>query len=104
VVKAARNLRFGFITFHDHLPHDTYVIRVYPPDSDVGAVKSNLAKLVPDGSGDGPQALCDALAGALFVGWNDIAVKMAILFTDSPPHGIGEDGDKFPDRSSLRRL
>jgi hypothetical protein len=45
MVKAARNLRFGFITFRDHLPHNTFVIRVYPFDPDVGAVKSNLSHM-----------------------------------------------------------
>lgn len=48
MVKAARNLRFGFITFRDHLPHDTFVIRVYPFDPDVGAVKSNLSHMAMD--------------------------------------------------------
>ena len=45
MVKAARNLRFGFITFRDHLPHDTFVVRMYPFDSDIGAVKSNLSHM-----------------------------------------------------------
>lgn len=86
-------------TFRDHLPHDTFVIRVYPFDSDVGAVESNLTKLVPHGGGDGPEAQWDALAAALSAGWNDNAVKIVIVITDSPPHGIGENGDKFPDGS-----
>jgi hypothetical protein len=100
-----RNLRFGIITFRDHPPQEnTYVTRVYPFDSDVEAVKSNLAKIVAAGGGDGPEAQSDTLAGALSVGWEDDATNIAVLITDSPPHGINEDEDKIPDGCPLRTL
>lgn len=102
---SGRNLRFGFITFRDHPPQEkTYVTIVYPFDSDVGAVKSSLAKVVADGGGDGPEAQCDALADALSVDWEDNATKIAVLITDSPPHGINEDEDKIPGGCPLRTL
>ncbi|KAG1851098.1 hypothetical protein DFJ58DRAFT_729085 [Suillus subalutaceus] len=91
------DLRFGLIAFRDHPPQDsTYITRQYPFDSNVLAVKANLANLQADGGGDGPEAQCDAFARVLNAGWKDEATKVAILITDSPPHGIGEDEDGFP--------
>ncbi|KAG2336934.1 Dyp-type peroxidase [Suillus weaverae] len=78
------DLRFGPIAFRDHPPQDsTYITLQYPFDSDVLAVKVNLANLQADGGGDGPETQCDA-------------------FTHSPPHGIGEDEDGFPDGCPLQ--
>jgi len=48
------------------------------------------------GGGDGPEAQCDAFADTLTAGWDDKAEKVALLITDSPPHGLGEGGDGFP--------
>ncbi|KAG1769111.1 hypothetical protein EV702DRAFT_1049782 [Suillus placidus] len=94
---SSSELRFGLIAFRDHPPQDsTYITREYPFDSDVLAVKANLANLQAEGGGDGPEAQCDAFASVLNAGWNDEATKVAILITDSPPHGIGEDEDGFP--------
>jgi hypothetical protein len=72
--------------------------------SDVNVMQKNLASLVASGGGDGPEAQTAALAAALNMDWAENAVKMVILITDSPPHGIGEAGDGFtesPDRKSL---
>jgi hypothetical protein len=52
--------------------------------------------LVATGGGDGPEAQSDALSAAPNVDWKDNATKIVILITDSPQHGIGEDGDGFP--------
>lgn len=93
----AGDLRFGLIAFRDHPPQDsTYITRPYPFDSDISAVKANLANLQANGGGDGPEAQCDAFAAVVNAGWKDEATKVAILITDSPPHGIGEDEDGFP--------
>ncbi|KAG1808030.1 uncharacterized protein BJ212DRAFT_717510 [Suillus subaureus] len=97
------DLRFGLIAFRDHPPQDsTYITRQYPFDSNVSAVKANLANLQADGGGDGPEAQCDAFARVLNAGWKDEATKVAILITDSPPHGIGEDEDGFPSGCPLQ--
>jgi hypothetical protein len=64
-------------------------------------MQKNLASLVAAGGGDGPEAQTAALAEALQVDWADNAIKMVVLITDSPPHGLGENGDGFnksPDR------
>jgi len=63
----------------------------------------NLATLIASGGGDGPEAQTAALADALNMEWQEDAVKIVVLITDAPPHGIGEHGDGFtksPDRAS----
>jgi len=64
-------------------------------------MEKNLKSLKASGGGDGPEAQTAALAEALNMDWEENAAKMVVLITDSPPHGIGEDGDGFdssPDR------
>lgn len=64
----------------------------------------NLSSLIASGGGDGPEAQTAALADALNMQWSEKAIKLVILITDSPPHGLGESGDGFsesPDRKPL---
>ena len=56
-------------------------------------MQRNLASLIASGGGDGPEAQTAALADALNMEWTEKAVKLVILITDSPPHGLGERGD-----------
>ena len=58
-------------------------------------MQKNLASLIASGGGDGPEAQTAALAAALNMEWAENAMKMIILITDAPPHGIGEAGDGF---------
>jgi len=97
------DLRFGLIAFRDHYPQeDTFVTKQFDFTTDVGAMASNLASFIATGGGDGPEAQSDALSDALNASWNDKATKVAVLITDSPPHGIGEYGDGFPDGCPLQ--
>lgn len=64
-------------------------------------MQKNLSSLTAAGGGDGPEAQTAALAEALDMDWAENAIKMVILITDSPPHGLDESGDGFtesPDR------
>jgi Mg-chelatase subunit ChlD len=89
-------IRFGLIAFRDHPPQDsTYVTKSFGFTSDVDVMQKNLSSLIASGGGDGPEAQTAALAEALNLEWAENAVKMVILITDAPPHGIGEDGDGF---------
>jgi hypothetical protein len=91
-------LRFGLIAFRDHPPQDqTYVTKSFGFTSDVQVMRNNLSGLLAIGGGDGPEAQTAALAEALQMDWAENAIKMVILITDSPPHGLGESGDGFPD-------
>jgi hypothetical protein len=98
-------IRFGLIAFRDHPPQDkTYVTKEFGFTSDIDVMQKNLAGLIATGGGDGPEAQTAALAAALNMDWAENAMKMVILITDSPPHGIGESGDGFsesPDRKSF---
>jgi hypothetical protein len=38
------------------------------------------------------------------MGWRDGAIKIVVLITDAPPHGIGEEEDGFPAGSPDREL
>lgn len=99
------SIRFGLIAFRDHPPQDTsYVTKTFGFTDDVSIMQMNLNRLIASGGGDGPEAQTAALAAALNMEWIDNAVKMVILITDSPPHGIGEERDGFiesPDRKLM---
>ncbi|KJA21448.1 hypothetical protein HYPSUDRAFT_88064 [Hypholoma sublateritium FD-334 SS-4] len=89
-------IRFGLIAFRDHPPQDTtYVTKNFGFTSDINVMQRNLATLIASGGGDGPEAQTAALADALNMEWTEKAVKLVILITDSPPHGLGERGDGF---------
>jgi len=89
-------IRFGLIAFRDHPPQDmSYVTKTFGFTDDISVMQANLNRLIASGGGDGPEAQTAALAGALNMDWIDNAVKMVVLITDSPPHGIGEEGDGF---------
>jgi hypothetical protein len=68
-------------------------------------MQKNLSSLVAAGGGDGPEAQTAAMAAALDLDWAEGAIKMVVLITDSPPHGLGEEGDGFtesPDRKLVQ--
>jgi len=98
-------IRFGLIAFRDHPPQDhTYVTKPFGFTSDVAMMQKNLSSLVAAGGGDGPEAQTAAMAAALDLNWAEDAIKMVVLITDAPPHGLGEAGDGFsksPDRKLL---
>jgi hypothetical protein len=89
-------IRFGLIAFRDHPPQDmSYVTKTFGFTHDISVMQANLNSLIASGGGDGPEAQTAALADALNLEWTDNAVKMVVLITDSPPHGIGELRDGF---------
>jgi len=99
-----QDLRLGLIAFRDHPPQEhSFLIQEYPFTSDFGSFASNLASLRVEGGGDEPDVQGDALAAAYNAGWRAEARKIVVLITDSPPHGIGEDGDAFPKGCPLRK-
>jgi hypothetical protein len=98
-------IRFGLIAFRDHPPQDrTYVTKSFGFTSNIAVMQKNLSSLVAAGGGDGPEAQTAAMAAALDLEWAEGAIKMVVLITDAPPHGLGESGDGFsksPDRKFL---
>ncbi|KAG2348650.1 hypothetical protein BDR05DRAFT_1034674, partial [Suillus weaverae] len=97
------DLRFGLIAFHDHPPQElSFIIQEFPFTTDFGSFASNLASLTAEGGGDEPDSHTDALSAACNADWKDKATKVVVLITNSPPHGIGEDGDGFPQGCPLQ--
>lgn len=81
----------------------TYVTKNFGFTSDIAQMERNLASLIASGGGDGPEAQTAAIAEALNTEWTEDAMKIVILITDAPPHGLGERGDGFdksPDRKT----
>jgi hypothetical protein len=100
---APGELRVGLVAFRDHPPQDhTFVTRNFGFTSDIAVMRQNLRRLVAKGGGDGPEAQTAALSDALNMDWRNGAIKIVILITDAPPHGIGEDKDGFPQGSPDR--
>ncbi|CUA71102.1 hypothetical protein RSOLAG22IIIB_09314 [Rhizoctonia solani] len=94
---AVEDMRFGLIAFRDHPPEDdTFVSKQFDFTSSASTMASYLSSLTIEGGGDGPEAQCDALFDALQSPWNEKATKVAVLITDAPPHGLGEESDGFP--------
>lgn len=88
----------GLVAFRDYPPQeDTYITQEYDFTTEISTMKANLRQLKAEGGGDGPEAQTAALDAALNASWRDDGAKIAILITDSPPHGICEDGDGIPD-------
>jgi hypothetical protein len=60
--------------------------------------------LIPPG-GDTPEAVADALHAVLKLSWRPEAVKICVLISDAPPHGLVSSGDEFPEGENhfLRR-
>jgi hypothetical protein len=83
------------IAFKDH--DDTeYVTKEQDFTTNMGDIISFLSKIQAKAGSDVPEAQTDAMASALKASWADDSVKVAILITDSPPHGTGEDNDNYP--------
>jgi hypothetical protein len=102
---APGGLRVGLVAFRDHPPEDnSFVTKNFGFTSNIAVMRKNLQTLVATGGGDGPEAQTAALSEALNMDWRDNAVKVVILITDAPPHGIGESSDGFPKGSPDREL
>ena len=91
-------LRLALIAFRDYFDADQYVTKDFNGfTDDVHTFLQNLSTLQAEGGGDGPEAVTAALDKASKLKWRDDAAKIAILITDAPPHGIGEQGDYYSD-------
>ncbi|KZV63317.1 hypothetical protein PENSPDRAFT_691745 [Peniophora sp. CONT] len=93
---ALSDIRVGLVDFRDHDYKPPSKDYGFAKGSDVSAIKARMQSLQVVQGGDGPEAQCEALNTASNTGWMPTALKIAIMITDSPPHGIGEDGDTLP--------
>ncbi|KIY74036.1 hypothetical protein CYLTODRAFT_416309 [Cylindrobasidium torrendii FP15055 ss-10] len=90
--------RYRVVLFKDHpeqgcpwIVQDSNPFVTNPQD-----VAKQMAGVVAEGGGDGPEAQIDGLDAVLRSAWRADAQRIVLLITDSPPHGIGEPGDQVP--------
>ncbi|THH07658.1 hypothetical protein EW145_g3230 [Phellinidium pouzarii] len=93
-------LQVGLIAYRDYDQsgyQEEFLTKSYGFTYDLNKMKSILSELKPAGGGDGPEALGAALDLALSMdGWREDSVKVVVVITDAPPHGLGERDDAFP--------
>ncbi|KAJ6545268.1 hypothetical protein B0H19DRAFT_1266727 [Mycena capillaripes] len=93
------DVRYRVVAFRDHKEQgDSWVVHDTNPFTQdvVTTLQGQLSALVAYSGGDGPEAQIDALNAVLSSPWRRDTKKIVILITDSPPHGIGEPGDRIP--------
>lgn len=88
-------LHLGLLAFNDYsgednVAHEKVTNSFGGFTSNVNTVVKNLESLVASGGGDQAEAVTTALDQALRFEWRRNAVKVAVLITDAPPHGIEE--------------
>ena len=80
------------VAFRDHFGGDEYTTKEFNEiTSDVDTIIANLSMLVARGWGDGLERW------TLNLKWRRDAAKVAVVITDAPLHGIGEDHDDYKD-------
>lgn len=79
-------IRVGMVAFKDH--GDSYVTKVYPFSSDLGAFIRQTRDVAAQGGGDMPEAVNEGLEVAIKqLDWQPQGtVRLAFLIGDAPPH------------------
>jgi hypothetical protein len=98
VASEKADLRFALVSYRDHPPQDhTYITQVVPFTDSYRNMQGAVNSMSASGGGDGPEAVTAALNEALNLDYRKGATKFCVLIADAPPHGLGENGDGFPD-------
>ena len=99
--KCGTTIKFGAVAYRDH-PQDrapTYITKLKDFTSDPQDFKAFINGESAAGGDDHPEALNTALkVAADKISWSDDneTIRILVVITDAPPHGIGESGDFFP--------
>ena len=87
---------------------DPYVVFTVPFSSNAEEVVKAMEGITASGGGDTPEAVATAMDSVLKLDWGDgveedgateseaQCTRVVIWFSDAPPHGLGEFGDKYP--------
>lgn len=79
-------------------PQDSsYAVKVFPFTTSIKEAKQNVGTMKADGGGDGPESLADGIHAVTQCDFRKDAIKIVVLISDAPPHGLGDHGDGFPD-------
>jgi len=92
------SVNFGLVAFRDHPPQDaTYSTKVWPLTSSIDEMYASLCTLSAAGGGDAPEAVTCALSEASKMAFRPGSVRVVVIISDAPPHGLDENLDGFPD-------
>lgn len=72
--------------------------RVHDFTDDISIARRSISACTTHGGGDVAESICCGLSDCLNkLNWREDSVKLAILITDGPPHGlVGVFDDYFP--------
>jgi len=91
------SVRYALVKYRDHPPQDnTFVTEVYAFTKNINVMQANVDTMSASGGGDGPEAVAAALHEVNELDWRANATKVCVFIADAPPHGLGENGDGFP--------
>lgn len=91
------SVRYALVKYRDHPPQDrTFVTEVYAFTKNINVMQANVDTMTASGGGDGPEAVAAALHEVHELDWRANATKVCVFIADAPPHGLGENGDGFP--------
>ncbi len=80
----------------------TYITETHNLTENFPSLKSEIDKCRGCGGGDLPESVCCAFYDCVEkLDWREDAVKITVLITDAPPHGIFQFDDSFPDGCPL---
>lgn len=92
------DVRLALVQYRDHPPQDkTFVTQVNDFTFSPKMMRGWLDNCEARGGGDISEAVTDALNDVLKLTWRDDSVKICVLVSDAPPHGINCTSDGFPD-------
>jgi hypothetical protein len=78
------DVRLALVAYRDL--GDEYVVRTYDFTGEEERMQAGLAAQIASGGGDYPEAMDQAMASALALGWRPEAVHSLLLVADAPPH------------------
>jgi hypothetical protein len=99
ISKAANvDVQFNLVSYRDHPPQDSsYITQVSGFTNDLNKIQGFVDQMSASGGGDGPEAVTTGLYEVLKISYRKDSTKVCIFIADAPPHGLGEDGDGFPE-------
>ena len=92
------DVRMALVQYRDHPPQDrTFVTKVNDFTFSHKKMREWLEHCEARGGGDIAEAVTDALNDVLKLTWRTDSIKICVLVSDAPPHGINCTSDGFPD-------
>ena len=91
------DVRLALVQYRDHPPQDkSFVTKVNDFTFSHKKMRDWLDNCEAKGGGDIPEAVTDALNDVLKLTWRTDSIKICVVVSDAPPHGINCASDGFP--------